>query len=179
MTGKELILPVCNTSARFTFLLNIYLRNLTSEAIPRDYFSSVLSVASQLQHDSSSHRVQKYCLKLQVMSCTIASTYCIFQILIKTVSSDCDVFNTILCKLDVYWNWNLLLFVLMGWDYVSELRPPTGLLFIPQMTGEYRELRWNDIDGGKPKKIEEKPVPVPISPPQIPLELGREPGTPL
>jgi len=25
-----------------------------------------------------------------------------------------------------------LLFISMGWDYVSELRPPTGLLFIPQ-----------------------------------------------
>jgi hypothetical protein len=28
----------------------------------------------------------------------------------------------------------LLLFMSMGWDYISELRPLTGLLFIPQMT---------------------------------------------
>jgi hypothetical protein len=34
----------------------------------------------------------------------------------------------------------------MGWDYVSELRPPAGLLSIPQMTYEYGEPRWNDID---------------------------------
>jgi hypothetical protein len=36
----------------------------------------------------------------------------------------------------------------MGWDYVSELRPPKGLFFIPQiMTKE--ELRWNYTDRGK------------------------------
>jgi hypothetical protein len=34
----------------------------------------------------------------------------------------------------------------MGWDYVSELRPPTGLLLIPHVIYEYGELRWNDID---------------------------------
>jgi hypothetical protein len=28
----------------------------------------------------------------------------------------------------------LLLFMSMGWEYVSELRPPTGLLFIPEVT---------------------------------------------
>jgi hypothetical protein len=35
----------------------------------------------------------------------------------------------------------------MGWDYVSELRPPTGLLFILQMIYEYGEPRRNDTDG--------------------------------
>jgi hypothetical protein len=25
----------------------------------------------------------------------------------------------------------------MGWDYISEMRPPTGILFVPQMTYEY------------------------------------------
>jgi hypothetical protein len=35
--------------------------------------------------------------------------------------------------------------MLMGWDYVSELRPLTGLFFIPRAT-EYGERRWNDID---------------------------------
>jgi hypothetical protein len=37
----------------------------------------------------------------------------------------------------------------MGWDYVSELRPPTGQLLIPQVTYEHREPWWNDIDNGK------------------------------
>jgi hypothetical protein len=34
----------------------------------------------------------------------------------------------------------------MGWDDASELRTPTGLLFIPQVTYEYGEPRWNDTD---------------------------------
>jgi hypothetical protein len=37
----------------------------------------------------------------------------------------------------------LLLIMSMGWDHVSELRPPTGLLFIPHMIHEYGEPRWN------------------------------------
>jgi hypothetical protein len=41
----------------------------------------------------------------------------------------------------------LLLFMSMGWNYVSELWPPTGLLFIPQMIYEYGEPQWNDTDG--------------------------------
>jgi hypothetical protein len=48
----------------------------------------------------------------------------------------------------------LLLFMLMEWDYISELQPPTGLLFIPQVIYEYREPQWNDIDRGKPKNSE-------------------------
>jgi hypothetical protein len=42
----------------------------------------------------------------------------------------------------------------MRWDYVSELRPPTGLLFIPQMIYECGEPRWIDIDRGKPKNLQ-------------------------
>jgi hypothetical protein len=38
------------------------------------------------------------------------------------------------------------LFMSMGRNYVSELRPPTGLLFTPQMIYEYEEPRWNNID---------------------------------
>jgi hypothetical protein len=34
----------------------------------------------------------------------------------------------------------------MGWGYVSELRPPMGLLFIPQVIHECGGPRWNDID---------------------------------
>jgi hypothetical protein len=37
----------------------------------------------------------------------------------------------------------------MGWDYVSELRPPTGLLFIPHVTYERGQPWWNDIDSGR------------------------------
>jgi hypothetical protein len=32
---------------------------------------------------------------------------------------------------------------------VSELRPPTGLLFILQVTEEHGQTWWNDIDRGK------------------------------
>jgi hypothetical protein len=41
-------------------------------------------------------------------------------------------------------------------DYVSELRPATGLLFIPQVIYEYGKPRWNDTDRGNPKKPEKK-----------------------
>jgi hypothetical protein len=37
----------------------------------------------------------------------------------------------------------------MGWDFVSELWPPKGLLFIPQVIYKHGELWWNDIDRGK------------------------------
>jgi hypothetical protein len=47
-----------------------------------------------------------------------------------------------------------MLFTSMGWSFVSELRPPTGLLSIPQMIYEYQELQWNDIDREKPNNSE-------------------------
>jgi hypothetical protein len=50
----------------------------------------------------------------------------------------------------------LLLFMSMGWDYDSELRPPTGLLFIPQMIYEYGEPRRNDAEREKPKNSEKR-----------------------
>jgi hypothetical protein len=37
----------------------------------------------------------------------------------------------------------------MGWDYVSEMRPPTGLLFISQVIHEHGEPWWNDTGSGK------------------------------
>jgi hypothetical protein len=37
----------------------------------------------------------------------------------------------------------------MGWEYVSELRPLTGLLFIPQMVYEHGQPRWNNIGRGQ------------------------------
>jgi hypothetical protein len=48
----------------------------------------------------------------------------------------------------------LLLFMSMGWDYISELRPPMDLLNIPQMIYEDGEPRWNDIDRGNLKNCE-------------------------
>jgi hypothetical protein len=44
----------------------------------------------------------------------------------------------------------------MGWNYVSELRLPTGLLFIPQVIFKYGEPRWN-IDREKPRNSEKNP----------------------
>jgi hypothetical protein len=35
-----------------------------------------------------------------------------------------------------------------GWDYVSDLRPPTGLLFIPQVIFEQGEPWCNDVNRG-------------------------------
>jgi hypothetical protein len=48
------------------------------------------------------------------------------------------------------------------------------------MIYEYRGPRWNDIDRGKTEELGEKPVAVPLCPPQIPYGLtGRGPGPPL
>jgi hypothetical protein len=56
----------------------------------------------------------------------------------------------------VLWNvWVLImLFMSKGKDYFSELRPPTGLLFIALVTYENGELRWNDTVRGNPKNSE-------------------------
>jgi hypothetical protein len=43
----------------------------------------------------------------------------------------------------------------MEWDNVSELRPPTGLFFIPHILYENREQRYNDTDRVNPKNSEE------------------------
>jgi hypothetical protein len=48
----------------------------------------------------------------------------------------------------------LLMFISMRWGDVSELRPLTGPLFIPQMIYESGEPQWNDTDRGKPKNSE-------------------------
>jgi hypothetical protein len=59
----------------------------------------------------------------------------------------------------------------MGWDYISELWPQTGLLFISRTIYEYGLPRWNDIDRWKNEELREKPVPVPLRPPQSPHGL--------
>jgi hypothetical protein len=42
----------------------------------------------------------------------------------------------------------MIMIMSMGWDYVSELRPPTCLLFIPHVIHEHWEPWWNYIDRG-------------------------------
>jgi hypothetical protein len=54
----------------------------------------------------------------------------------------------------VYLGNGYLVHVSTGWDYVSELRTPAGLLFILLMIYEYGQPRWNDTDSGKPKNSE-------------------------
>jgi hypothetical protein len=48
----------------------------------------------------------------------------------------------------------LLLFISMGRDYGSKLRPPKGLLFIPQVIYEYEEPWCNYIKRRKPKNLD-------------------------
>jgi hypothetical protein len=47
----------------------------------------------------------------------------------------------------------MMMIMSMGWDYISELRPPTGLLFILQVIPEHGEPWWNDIDRGNYRPI--------------------------
>jgi hypothetical protein len=68
--------------------------------------------------------------------------------------------------------WSVLLFMSMGRDYASELRPPTGLLFIPQVIYEYGEPRCNDINREN-RKISEKIAPLTFRSPQIPYGVSR------
>jgi hypothetical protein len=62
--------------------------------------------------------------------------------------------------------------VAMGWDYVSvELRPPTDPLSIPQMIHEWIWSSGGTILTRETEGLGEKPVSVPLCPPQIPHEL--------
>jgi hypothetical protein len=93
----------------------------------------------------------------------------------------CPLLSSVLDQmLRLYPNSTLLLLSFMSTrrDYVSELRPLTGLLFIPEMIYDSGEPWWNDTDRGKPKNSEKKPFPVPLCPPQIPHGLmpGANPG---
>jgi hypothetical protein len=62
------------------------------------------------------------------------------------------------------------MFMFMRREIVSEMQPPTGLLFVPQMIYEYGEPWWNNI-ARKTEEVGDKPVPVPLYPPQVPHEL--------
>jgi hypothetical protein len=60
----------------------------------------------------------------------------------------------------------------MGWDNVSELLSLTEILFIPHTIWVWRTTMgwyWQ----GKTEELGEKPVPVPLCPPQIPHGLTR------
>jgi len=65
----------------------------------------------------------------------------------------------------------LLLSMSTGLDYVSELRPPTSLLFIPKWYMSI-EPRWNDADRRKPKKWDRNLFQT-LCPPQIQHGLTR------
>jgi hypothetical protein len=63
-----------------------------------------------------------------------------------------------------------LLFMSIRWDYVYEPRPPTGILFTPQMIYEYGamvEWYWQR----KTEELDEELSPVLLFPPQIPHGL--------
>jgi hypothetical protein len=52
---------------------------------------------------------------------------------------------------DDLWYRFFLLFLSMGWHYVSELQSPKTLLFIPGWCSYVSEARWNDNDRGELK----------------------------
>jgi hypothetical protein len=96
--------------------------------------------------------------------------------------SDENVLTTLhlfpMCKL----LYILLLFTSTGWDYVSELQPVTGLLFIPQMiyiwymcTESHCRIKLTR----ETRIIRRKPVPVPLCPPQQGLTRARTRTTPV
>jgi hypothetical protein len=56
----------------------------------------------------------------------------------------------------------LFMFMSMEWDYVSELRTPAGILFVPQTVQHMsKEHWWNDIDRRKPRNSEKETFRVP------------------
>jgi hypothetical protein len=77
------------------------------------------------------------------------------------------------------------------YDIVSIFFPPEGEVGLLPKRGclltlayyafprryEFGERRWNDIDRGKPEEFGEKPVPVPLCPPNtIWIDPGANPG---
>jgi hypothetical protein len=74
------------------------------------------------------------------------------------------------------WQWTfsgsmLFMIMSMGWDYTSELLPPAGLFFIPQIY-EYGDPRLSDAER-ETDELREKPVSVSLCPSQIAHGLPR------
>jgi hypothetical protein len=82
-------------------------------------------------------------------------------------ASDVEQLNSKWCLLppDTYF----LLIMSMGWDYVSKLRPPTGLVFVPHMFLHHIWV-WSShgmVLTGKTEELEENSVALPLCPRQI------------
>jgi hypothetical protein len=73
--------------------------------------------------------------------------------------------------------WWLLLFMSMGWDCISELRPLTGLPFITPSDVQVCSHGWTTLTG-ETEELRERPVRVPLCTPQSHMDWpGRERGT--
>jgi hypothetical protein len=67
----------------------------------------------------------------------------------SVVTIQCDELITSSARIRTRENIILYLMMMMGSGYVSELRPPAGLLFTPQVIYEHGQPWWNDVDGRK------------------------------
>jgi hypothetical protein len=97
-----------------------------------------------------------HCSSNRVRSFSKVRGFCCVKFL-ELSSSRCvsNVKNYLKSKRDVQnLYFHLVVVMSMGSYYVSELRPPAGLSFVPQTIHDYGDPRWNDIDRGKPKNSE-------------------------
>jgi hypothetical protein len=60
----------------------------------------------------------------------------------------------------------------MARDYISDLRAPTGMVFIQKLIYEHEEPQWNDTDRKDQRTLRENPVPMTICLLKIPHELS-------
>jgi hypothetical protein len=83
---------------------------------------------------------------------TCAFTFLIFELCrVGCRDARCGLYVTATQR-TIMWTRALLMIMMtmsMWWDFVSELRPPTDLLFVPQKIHEHGEPWWNDIERGK------------------------------
>jgi hypothetical protein len=80
---------------------------------------------------------------------TCAFTFLIFGLCrVGCRDARCGLYGTATQRTTM-WIRALLMIMSMGWDFISELRPPTDLLFVPQAIHEHGEPWWNDIERGK------------------------------
>jgi hypothetical protein len=83
----------------------------------------------------------------------------------RSISALPPILLNVFSFLDYTLHWSIS----MRWDYVSELLPQTDILFIP--TWYVLEKDGGMILAGETEELGEKPVPVPLCPPQIPHGL--------